>query len=185
MILSDGDTYLYLTGTEQAYLCWEAIRNWHLKLAIAYHKDGRYAKSAIQILNLRDYNGVIDLMAKKPAKTETRRDNRNADFIGFVNINLTDDEWAIIDKTMEADEIPHMPLHIDYLMDLGKLSLNFSNGGIQVTLTVLEGVSAGYAVSSYSDSLIEALIVTRLKVQNYLEKFPDIYKNGGTRKRRG
>jgi len=124
-------------------------------------------------------------MAKKPATPVPAPERKQSDFIGFVNIYLNEDELASIDVALENIEPNAMALHLDYLLDLGKVSLNYTRGSLNCTLTVLEGASAGYAVSGYSDTLIEAILITRLKVQNYLDKFPDIYTNGGTKKRRG
>jgi len=185
LILSNGDTFIHIDDHQHNGVTWNAIYQWWFKLAIAHNSPKRIWQSAIQIINLRHYGDEIKLMAKRPVSNVKNRESRQADFIGFVNINLTEEEWTVVDKTDMSAELLHMPLHIDYLMDIGKLSLNYSQGGIQVTLTVLEGLSAGYAVSAYSDNLIEALIVLRLKVQNYLDKFPEIYKSGGTKKRRG
>jgi len=117
--------------------------------------------------------------ADKPATTE----RGTSDFIGFVNITLTDEEYQFVD---EADkDAQSMINHMDYLLELGKISFNYTRGSINATLTVLEGVSAGYAVSGYSDTLAESVVILRLKVQNYLDKFDEIYKTGGTRKKRG
>lgn len=119
----------------------------------------------------------------KPAPHSPATERGTPDFIGFVNITLSEDEYRLVD---EADKDPAaMANHIDYLLELGKVSLNYTRGSVSCTLTVLEGVSAGYAVSGYSDTLPEAVTITRLKVQNYLDKFDEIYKGGGTRKRRG
>lgn len=124
-------------------------------------------------------------MAKKPAKKEAAADRTAAEFIGFVNISLNDDEMAQIDAAAETQDATSLALHLDYLLDLGKVSLNYTRGSLNATLTVLEGASAGYAVSGYSDTLQEAILIVRLKVQNYLDKFPEIYTSGGTKKRRG
>lgn len=124
-------------------------------------------------------------MAKKPAKVTEKPTRGEAEFIGFVNISLNEEELGHVDAAVETFEPSSLALHLDYLLDLGKVSLNYTRGSVNCTLTVLEGVSAGYAVSGYSDTLPEAIIITRLKVQNYLDKFPEIYKNGGFRKRRG
>lgn len=124
-------------------------------------------------------------MAKKPAKKEPTTDRAASEFIGFVNITLNDDEMAQIDAAVDTLEPAALALHLDYLLDLGKVSLNYTRGSLNATLTVLEGASAGYAVSGYSDTLSEAILIVRLKVQNYLDKFPEIYTSGGTKKRRG
>lgn len=124
-------------------------------------------------------------MAKKPTKDTPKTDRAGTEFIGFVNINLNDEELSLVDAAVAAADDADLPGNIDYLLDLGKLSLNYTRGSMNVTLTVLEGTSAGYAVSGYSDTLQEALFIVRMKVQNYLSEFPEIYKSGGTKKRRG
>ena len=120
--------------------------------------------------------------AKKPVEKE-KPGRDQAAFIGFVNITLSDEEFSQVDDADKDNDT--MANHMDYLLELGKVSFNYVRGSINATLTVLEGVSAGYAVSSYSDTLPEAVIILRLKVQNYLDKFDEIYKGGGTRKKRG
>lgn len=108
------------------------------------------------------------------------------DWIGFVNITLTDDEYADVDKELLDKKAPErFGAHLDYLLELGKVTFSVTNGSLVCALTVLEGLSAGYTVSSFSDGSLEALLLTRMKVQNYLDKFPDIYAGGGVKKKRG
>lgn len=124
------------------------------------------------------------MASKKKASTDVKPVERgSAEFIGFVNITLTDDEMAQVDEADHDEKA--MAAHMDYLLELGKLSFNYVRGSLNATLTVLEGVSAGYAVSAYSDTMPESVIILRLKVQNYLDKFAEIYAGGGTRKKRG
>jgi hypothetical protein len=126
-----------------------------------------------------------DSMATKANKeTKTGKDDK-VEFIGFVNISLSDAELAEIDKAMAGNELPNMALHVDYLMELGKVTFSYVRGSVQCTLTVLDGQQAGYAVSAFSDSLIESILMCRLKVQNYLDQFGEIYKKGGSSRKRG
>lgn len=185
LILTDGDTYVHIDDHRHNPLTWHAVYFWWFRCALPIAREKRIWQSEITVIPLRHFNGQIQLMAKKATKTDENKERGNPEFIGFVNISLNDDELALIDAALEGSPLHDMPNHMDYLLELGKLSFNYTRGSIQCTLTVLEGSSAGYAVSGYSDTLIEAILLTRMKVQNYLDKFPDIYKNGGTKKRRG
>lgn len=117
--------------------------------------------------------------SKKPAE------NTSTEWRGFVNVNLSDEEWLAIDKAM-ADKkvVDGLPGHLDYLLELGKVTFNYTNGSLVCSLTILEGANKGFTVSSFSDNLVEALLTTRLKVQNYLPDFETIFNGGGGQKRR-
>jgi len=122
--------------------------------------------------------------SRKPKKEERAT---NGEWRGFVNVQLTDDEWAIIDKEVADKSVnATMPGHLDYLLELGKVTFNYTNGSVSCALTIQEGVNKGFTVSSFSDNLVEALITTRLKVQNYLPEFEALFSGGGgTRRKRG
>jgi len=122
--------------------------------------------------------------ARKPVKEAAS--NFDGNWRGFVNITLTDEEFAIIDKEMKDAKINStVPGHIDYLLELGKVSFTYTNGSLVVSLTISEGAQKGFTVSSFSDSVVEALLITRLKVQNYLADFETIFAGGGVKKKRG
>lgn len=117
--------------------------------------------------------------AKQPAQ------NTGTDWRGFVNIELNDEQWAIIDKAASDKKVLEtLPGHIDYLLELGKLTFNYTNGSVVCALTILEGAQKGFTVSSFSDNLVEALLTTRFKVQEYLPEFETIFNNGGGMKRK-
>jgi hypothetical protein len=113
--------------------------------------------------------------------------NKSSEWRGFVNVVLTDVEWkqidtAMADKTVNAS----IPAHLDYLLELGKVTFNYTNGSVSCSLTILEGTGKGLTVSSFSDSLVEAVLATRLKIQNYLPEFEAIFTGGsGQKSRRG
>jgi len=117
---------------------------------------------------------------------KTPVENTNSTWKGFVNVPLTDADWNTIDNALKDKKLVEgVPGHLDYLLELGKVTFNYSNGSISCSLTILEGAQQGYTVSSFSDSLIEALLTTRYKVQTYLPEFDNLFKNGAPRKRRG
>jgi len=116
---------------------------------------------------------------KKPVE------NTGQDWRGFVNIDPTDEEWALIDKAVADKKVNEaVPGHLDYLLELGKVTFNYTNGSFVCSLTILEGAQKGFTVSSFSDNLVEALLTTRLKVQNYLPEFEVLFTTGGGQKRR-
>lgn len=111
--------------------------------------------------------------------------NTVSDWRGFVNIDLTDAEWAMIDKAAADKKVGDtIPGHLDYLLELGKVTFNYTNGSCVCSLTIQEGAQKGFTVSSFSDSVVEALLTTRLKVQNYLPEFETIFAGGGGQKRK-
>lgn len=122
-----------------------------------------------------------------PGKTRKTKENANtnADWRGFVNVELTDDDWKAIDAALTDKKVSEQVApSLDYLLELGKVTFNYTNGSVSCALTILEGASKGLTVSSFSDNLIEALFTTRLKVQNYLPDFETIFAGGGGKSRR-
>lgn len=126
-------------------------------------------------------------MAANARKAKKPEQNINSDWKGFVNIELTEEEWGAIDAALADKKYPpDIPAHIDYLLELGKVTFNYTNGSVVCALTIVEGAQKGYTVSSFSDNLVEALLTTRLKVQNYLPRFDEIFASGGgVRRKRG
>jgi len=117
--------------------------------------------------------------AKKPVA------NTSADWKGFVNVDLTDDDWKAIDQAVSDKKVNEtIPAHVDYLLELGKVTFNYTNGSVSCALTILEGAQKGYTVSSFSDNLVEALLTTRYKVQTYLPEFDAIFAGSGKQTRR-
>jgi len=105
---------------------------------------------------------------------------------GFVNVELSEVEWQQVDKEVTDKKVSERVAgHIDYLLELGKLTFNYTNGSVSCSLTILEGVNKGLTVSSFSDNLIEALVANRLKVQNHLGEFEDIFAGKAPKRRRG
>jgi len=183
VVLQSGDEYIHIDDHRHNDTTWHAINDWFWSVCFGTSKHKKVYHSQITIINLRHMRD--DTMATKANNAKKKGAEEKVDFIGFVNITLTDDEYAEIDKALEGDEVPNMPNHIDYLMELGKVTFSYLRGSVQCTLTVLEGKQAGYAVSAFSESLIESILLVRLKVQNYLDTFEDIYKKGGSARKRG
>lgn len=140
----------------------------------------------LNIIPLRHYKSEDTTMPSR-SKTKKPEANTSAEWRGFVNVNLTDAEWSQIDAAVADKKVNDtIPAHIDYLLELGKVTFNYSNGSVSCSLTILEGAQKGFTVSSFSDNLVEALLTTRLKVQNYLPDFETLFTGGsGNRARRG
>ena len=122
-----------------------------------------------------------------PSRTKPKKPDANVstEWRGFVNVDPTEDEWLQIDAAVADKKVNDtIPGHLDYLLELGKVTFNYSNGSISCSLTILEGAQKGFTVSSFSDNLVEALLTTRLKVQNYLPEFETLFSGGGSLKRR-
>lgn len=138
----------------------------------------------LNIIPLRHYIKDDEMVSERKTKKQTA--NTSAEWRGFVNVELNDEEWKTIDLALKDKKVAeNVPAHLDYLLELGKVTFNYGNGSLVCSLTVLEGKQAGFTVSSFSDSLIEALLTTRLKVQNYLQDFEALAANGGQKRRRG
>jgi len=172
--LKDGDTWVY-DFDNHCFVCAQwGVMHWFYGLR-------RFECSTITYLSSKHYDGECDMSTGK-AKTNNRKEFQ---FIGFVNITLTDTELALVDEEMGQKKPPDLGGQLDYLMDIGKVTFSYVRGSVNVTLTVLEGVSAGYAVSAFSDNVLEACLMLRLKVVNYLANFEAIYTSGGQHKKRG
>jgi len=182
-LLVDGSTYVVIDDHNHTDLCWQVIVRWYTSL-IPSNMRPKVWRSRINIVSLRHYQEIEEMVSSRGKKKEPVRSENG--FIGFVNITLTEDEYALVDKEMSDKKVVSgMPGHIDYLLELGKVSINYVNGSVNVTLTVLEGEMIGYAVSAFSDSVIEAVLLVRLKVERYLPQFKEIYEKGGAKSRRG
>jgi len=122
-------------------------------------------------------------MSRKP-KQKTQ-EKAQADFIGFVNIRLTDDELIEVDEALNSDKPPSLEENLETLLDTGKVSLNYLRGTLNVTLVVLEGEMSGYAVSAYGTSPLETTAILRYKVVKYLKDFKTLFESGGNTRQRG
>ena len=171
MRMSDGDVFVYDPDNGNS----DDLRV-HLILWM-YHQE-RFGVSTIEMTTRKNLLTEHDEMAKEQQETKVQ-------FVGFVNISLTDDEMKPVDVALAAKVKPDLGEQLAWLLELGKLSFSFNRGSLSCTLTVNEGVSAGYAVSAFSDSPLESVLILRQKVNLYLDKFPVIYKQGGKQKARG
>lgn len=121
-------------------------------------------------------------MSRKPAKKKEPVKSE-FEFIGFVNITLTDAEIAEVDAAILQDETTTFSERVEFLLDFGKLSFNYQKGSMNCSLTVMEGVSTGYAVSAFGENVYDAIAFLQLKVVRYLDKFTEIYEKGGQARR--
>jgi len=143
---------------------------------------GRWDDKHIQLIALKHYEreGKSVSGLRKGVKDATPA------FIGFVNIRLSEEEFSAIDEVCKGEKPPPLLEELlERLLNVGKLSLNYYRGSLNVTLTVLEGSQAGYAVSAFSDNLFEAVMIVCYKVDNYLDRFEALFKSGGQRTPRG
>jgi len=140
----------------------------------------------LNIIPLRHYIPEREV-ATNTRKSKKPEQNTSAEWRGFVNVELNEDEWLAIDTAVSDKKVNDgIPGHLDYLLELGKVTFNYTNGSMVCSLTILEGAQKGFTVSSFSDNLVEALLTTRLKVQNYLPQFEQIFtQGGGTKRKRG
>jgi len=100
-----------------------------------------------------------------------------------VNITLSDAEIKEVDAALEADTAESFAQRLEYLLELGKVSFNYQKGSMNATLTVMEGVSAGYAVSAFGESTYDSAAFLQFKVERYLDKFAEIHEKGGQARR--
>jgi len=121
-------------------------------------------------------------VSRKPAKKKDVAKSE-FEFIGFVNINLSDAEIAEVDAALLKDTAESFSQRVEFLLDFGKVSFNYQKGSMNCSLTVMEGISAGYAVSAFGESVYDAVAFLQLKVERYLDKFTEIYEKGGQTRR--
>lgn len=175
--------YIHLDDHKHNRLTAEFLRDWYLYCCQPPPlKKVWFAQ--LNIISLRHYTPEENTM---PTRSKTKKPDANTqgDWRGFVNVELTDEEWSQIDTAVADKKVNEsIPGHLDYLLELGKVTFNYSNNSVSCALTILEGVSKGLTVSSFSDNLVEALLTTRLKVQNYLPDFETLFTGGGGRKTR-
>jgi len=174
--------YIHIDDHQHNALTARFIQDWLLAcFPRPYAKKVWFAQ--LNIIPLRYYIGEDELANSRKSKSPAA--NTSADWRGFVNVELSDDEWLAIDRAAADKTVTkEIPGHIDYLLELGKVTFNYTNGSISCALTIQEGAQKGFTVSSFSDNLIEALLTTRLKVQNHLAEFDAIFAGGGGQKRR-
>jgi len=175
--------YIHIDDHKHNRLTATFVRDWLLDCVPTPHKRKVWF-AQLNIIPLRHYVQDEDMPnnARKSKKPET---NTGTDWRGFVNIEPSEEEWLAIDNAMVDKKLAEsVPGHLDYLLELGKITFNYTNGSIVCSLTILEGAQKGFTVSSFSDNLVEALLTTRLKVQNYLPKFEELFTSGGGQKRK-
>lgn len=177
--------YIHIDDHRHNALTAMFVRDWWLWCIPTPHKKKTWF-AQLNIISLRHY-WKEDTVAGNSRKPKKPVENTQGDWRGFVNVELTEQEWESIDKVVSDKKVNEtIPNHLDYLLELGKVTFNYTNGSVSCALTILEGAAKGFTVSSFSDNLVEALVTTRLKVQNYLPDFENIFSGaGGSKRRRG
>lgn len=175
--------YVHIDDHKHNDLTAKFVRDWWFSCAPVPHtKKVWFAQ--LNIISLRHYTGDTEV-ATNPRKAKKPSENVSGEWRGFVNVTLTDDEFATIDAALADKKYPpDLANSIDYLLELGKVTFNYVNGSVSCALTIQEGASKGLTVSSFSDTVTEALLITRLKVQNYLPQFEEIFAGGVKQTRR-
>ena len=168
---------------EYTWRIFEKLRVWYIGLIPYPPMYVKHNDHTFEVINLK--HTEVTTMPKQTQKTTPKTREGNPEFIGFVNIRLSDEELNEVDKLLPKADTGTLVECLDRLLEVGKVSFNWQKGSMNITLTVMEGKQAGYAVSAFSDSLNEAILILSVKVRNYLDSFSEIYSKGGTRTRRG
>jgi len=173
----------YLSGDVVLYNpYWNSIR------LIAWNIDSwllsvpRFSYDHLHLIHVKHYKYKDFEMSRKPAKKAPVKQSE-FEFIGFVNITLSDSEIAEVDEALLKDTTETFSERLEYLLDFGKVSFNYQKGSMNCSLTVMEGISTGYAVSAFGENVYDAIAFLQLKVVRYLDKFKDIYEKGGQQRR--
>lgn len=175
--------YIHIDDHKHNDLTATYVRDWWLSCIPTPHQKKVWF-AQLNVVPLRHYKQDRE-MAVNARKAKKPEQNTSTEWRGFVNVNLSDEEWQIIDKAVMDKKVNEtVPGHLDYLLELGKITFNYSNGSVSCALTILEGTQKGFTVSSFSDNLVESLLTTRLKVQNHLPEFEELFQAGGQQKRR-
>lgn len=173
--LSDGDTWVYEFEKHPFLDASNVVWWWLVGLK-------RFDESEITLVsNHFSASGGVMVTSKDKSKD---RDNQ-PEFKGFVNINLSDEEYDQIDAVMTSKKLPELGVQLDYLLEVGKVSLSYVRGSMNVTITFLSGENVGIAVTAYSDTMLEAVLLLRMKVQNYGTQLPALLAGGGVKRKRG
>lgn len=106
---------------------------------------------------------------KEVKAAETRKD---AEFRGFANIRLNESELELVAGWTEST----LADYVEGLLDVGKVTLNVRDGAYSCTCTIQIGDDAGYAVSSFSDTAIDACALTYYKVTTYKGQMEELSK---------
>jgi len=176
--------YIHIDDHKHNDLTAKFVRSWLISCFPSPHRKKVWF-SQLNVIPLRHYAEDDNEMASNSRKPKATEKNTNTEWRGFVNVELSEQEWQDVDKEVsDKDVSKRIPAHLDYILELGKVTFNYTNGSVSCALTILEGTAKGLTVSSFSDNLIEALVATRAKVQNHLAEFEDIFANGGGQKRR-
>lgn len=106
-------------------------------------------------------------MPRAKSKTEEKQASQ-AKWNGFVNIKLSDDEFALIDSITPSIDVGE---YCKWLADFGKVTIAFnaSNSTYNCTVVFNGGRLAGYGISSFSDTFNEAVSITAFKVEHYYD----------------
>jgi len=155
-------------------ICWN-VESWILSIP-------RFSWEHLHIIHINHIAYKDFEMSRKPAKKKESVKSE-FEFIGFVNITLTDSEIAEVDAALLQDKADTFSERVEFLLDFGKVSFNYQKGSMNCSLTVMEGVSTGYAVSAFGESVYDAIAFLQLKVVRYLDKFAEIYEKGGQTRR--
>jgi len=186
MSFSNLTDYIHVDDHHHNDLTARYLRHWLIRCVVTLPNERKIWFAQLNLIPLRHYVKDDDVAGsnRKPKKAEA---NTSTEWRGFVNVELSEEEWAAVDKEVADKQVfSRLPSHLDYLLELGKVTFNYTNGSISCALTILEGVQKGFTVSSFSDNAIEALVTTRLKVQNHLAEFEAIFTgSGGNKRKRG
>lgn len=144
----------------------------------------RWKSKPIHVIT-RKFTKGSNNMPRNAKKSKKQYERGDVQFIGFVNISLTDAEFAELDALPAHKGSAEFEEDLLALLDLGKLTFNYVSGNANVALTVLEGGSAGYTVSAFDADHHAATRTLRYKVHKYLDQFPSIYAGGGMKRKRG
>src|SRR6186997_1183394 len=130
-ILRDNDVYVYCPGEDSVSRMRYAVWSWEFSLGGQVHGIKRAWSSEITIIHVNHYHGDISVTTRKgKAAKPIVQDNG---FIGFVNIRSPEDELALVDKALTSKTPPDLGEQLEFLLDKGKISLNYVKGALNAT----------------------------------------------------
>lgn len=174
--LQNGDTYVWIPEHADKLLLRVVAVHW------CYGRK-RFEVSTVTFIKFQHW--LRETSYDMATDRKQVKNGNSDDFIGFVNIRLTDEQFAEIDMRVRSKKPEALENIMEFVLDKGKMSINYVRGSLNVTCTVLEGEMKGYAVSAFADSLYEAITILAYKIDKYLPQFAEIYKSGGQRSSRG
>jgi len=148
-----------------------AVQAW--EYSVSYYKP-----SKVVFAQFPTYYEDGNAMARKAATTKRIQESKKAEWQGFINVRLSEEDKTRIEALCKKPKLEDV---VSTLCDWGKFSVSYTNNAYNCTSVISEGDFAGYGVSSYAPTPIMAMVITAYKMAVYHETFGKIIDESSTR----